>query len=83
MIREMLKEELERTKLQEEVQGPGYIIKAWEKADLKDASNPTYDSAKKGVIYKDYEDVLTALKSSELDCLGAYEITWVQTGTKV
>jgi hypothetical protein len=85
LIREVLTEELSKQQsLHEEVEGPGYVIKAWKNPDIKNKNGmPDFDSAKKGIKYADYDALLAALKSSELDELGAYEITWVQSGEKL
>lgn len=83
MIREMVQEELNNGgSLKEAVEGPGYVIKAWDNPEMKKGI-PSFDSAKAGIKYETYDEVLAALKSSELSEKGAYEITWVQTGTKV
>lgn len=79
LIREALQEELKKDTLTEAVVGPTYVIKAWEKPELRKGI-PTFDSAKKGKRYPEFEDVLRALKAPELDGMGVYEITWVQTG---
>ena len=82
MIREMVKTELSRgTALREEVEGPGYVIKAWDTPDKNGL--PKFDSAKADKKYASYDEVLAALKTSELDEMGAYEITWIKSGTKV
>lgn len=78
LIEEVIKEELAQMKLKEEVEGPGYVIKAWDTPDKKRI--PTFDSVKQGKKYKDFDEVLAALQSSELSDLGAYEVTWVKTG---
>jgi hypothetical protein len=83
LIREVLTEELFKQPLHEEVEGPGYVIKAWKTPATRKNGMPDFDSAKKGIKYADYDALLAALKSSELDELGAYEITWVQSGEKL
>ena len=80
MIREMVQEELSRgAALQEAVEAPGYIIKAWENPEMKKGT-PAFDSSKNGKKYPEFDDVLAALKTPELSELGAYEITWIKTG---
>jgi hypothetical protein len=81
MIRELLTEELNRINLTESAEGGYYVIKAWAEPGQK-AGTPAFDSAKKGTKYATYDDVLAALKTSELDELGAYEITWIKSGEK-
>lgn len=82
MIREMVQTELNNgTALHEAVDGPCYVIKAWDTPDKNGL--PKFDSAKAGKKYATYNDVLAALKSSELDEMGAYEITWVKSGAKM
>lgn len=86
MVREMVQEALAgstSTTLQEAVEGPGYIIKAWADPEQKGTSNPTFNSAAKGIKYDDYAAVIKALQTAELDELGAYEIIWVKSGTAV
>jgi hypothetical protein len=79
----MVQEELNRGEaLQEAVEGPGYVIKAWDNPESKKGI-PSFDSAKAGKKYETYDAVIDALKSSELSEKGAYEITWVKSGTKV
>ena len=78
LIEEVIKEELAQMRLKEEVEGPGYIIKAWDTPDKN--GFPSINTAKQGKKYKDFDEVLEALKSSELSDLGAYEIVWVKTG---
>ncbi len=80
IIGEVIREELEQLRLKEEVEGPGYVILAWDSPEQKKSGSPKYNSAKDGKKYKDFAEVLTALQSSELSDLGAYEITWVKTG---
>lgn len=80
LISEVLHEELDKIKLQEAVEGPGYVIKAWSAPEQKKIGSPVFDSAKKGIKYPDFDAVLAALKTSELDGIGAYEITWVKSG---
>jgi hypothetical protein len=86
LVKEVLREELKNMeaakKLTEAVEGPGYVIKAWSDAKQK-SGIPTFDSVKKGVKYNTWADVLAALKTSELDELGAYEIIWVKSGEKL
>jgi hypothetical protein len=36
------------------------------------------DTAKKGVAYATFEELIKALQTDELDEKGAYEITWVK-----
>lgn len=80
IIREMVQEELNNGELlKEAVDGPSYVIKAWDNPEMKKGI-PVFDSAKAGIKYESYDDVLAALKSSELAEKGAYEITWVKTG---
>lgn len=83
IVREMVQEELTagQSPLQEKLEGPGYMIKAWSAPEQK-SGTPAFDSAKVGVVYPDFEEVLEALKSSELSDLGAYEITWIKSGTE-
>lgn len=82
MIREMLQEEL-AGQLTEKLEGPSYAIKAWDSPEAKTSGSPSFDSASKGIKYPEFEDVLKALQSSELSGLGAYEITWIKSGTEV
>lgn len=89
IVREMIQEEIgtvtteqDQTQLQEKLEGPGYMIKAWADPEQK-SGTPTFDSAKVNVIYPDFDAVLEALKLSDLSELGAYEITWVKSGTEV
>lgn len=85
MIREMLHEELAKTKhtLTEDVEGGTYVIKAWERPDQKGSVQTKFDSSKLGKKYQDFDDVLAVLNSSsELEGLGAYEITWVKSSEK-
>lgn len=84
MIREMITEELAKgPALHEEIEGPCYIIKAWQNPARKKTGMPDFDSLKNGKTYTTYDEVLAALNTAELSGLGAYEITWVQSGTKV
>jgi hypothetical protein len=80
MIKEMLKEELEASGalLKEDEQKPlrGYVVKAWDTPDKNGAG--MIDTAKKGVAYATFEDLIKALQTDELDEKGAYEITWVK-----
>lgn len=82
IIRGILKEELANNSVlheeAESVKGPGYAIKAWYKPESK-AGIPIFDSVKKGILYKDFSDVVKALNSSELSEFGAYEITWIKS----
>ena len=81
IIREMIQETLATAtdiELKEKVEGPGYVIKAWSNPEK---THLVFDSAKKGIKYTDFEDVLTALKTTQLSGLGVYEITWVKSGT--
>jgi hypothetical protein len=81
MVREMVQEELgNKAPLKEKLDGPGYAIKAWAAPEHKNSGSPTFDSVKAGIIYPDYDEVLEALKSSELSGLGAYEINWIKSG---
>lgn len=79
MVREILKEELEAsgTFLKEE-QKPlhGYVVKAWPTPD-KNGSG-MIDTAKKGVAYATFDELIKALQTDELEEKGAYEITWVK-----
>lgn len=79
LIKEMLQEELGNVSLTEAAQAPGYAIKAWENPEMKKGT-PAFDSTKKGKLYATFDEVLAALKTSELSELGAYEITWIKTG---
>lgn len=82
MVREMVQEELaggSTAPLQEKLEGPGYVIKAWASPEQK-SGTPTFDSTKANIIYPEFEEVIAALQTSELSELGAYEITWVQSG---
>lgn len=76
---EKASEEKVEEALTEGVAGPGYIIKAWDNPELK-SGTPSFDSEKDGKLYSDFDDVLVALNSGDLDGLGAYEITWIQSG---
>lgn len=79
MIKEMLKEELEASgTLLKEEQKPlhGYVVKAWQIPDKK--SGGMVDTAKKGVAYATFEDLIKALQTDELEEKGAYEITWLK-----
>lgn len=76
---EKASEEKVEEALTEGVTGPGYIIKAWDNPELK-SGTPSFDSEKEGKLYSDFDDVLAALNSGDLDGLGAYEITWIQSG---
>lgn len=76
---EKASEEKVEEALTEGVTGPGYIIKAWDNPELKSGA-PSFDSEKDGKLYPDFDDVLVALNSGDLDGLGAYEITWIQSG---
>lgn len=79
MIREMIQTELTKgTALREAVEGPCYVIKAWDTPDKKGL--PKFDSAKAGKKYASYDELLAAMKTTELDEMGAYEITWVKSG---
>jgi len=79
MIREVLQEELSKcSTLTEAIAGPCYIIKAWDTPDKRGL--PKFDSAKAGKKYTTYNDVLAALKTPELDEMGAYEIIWIKSG---
>lgn len=81
MIREMIQEEIgtAETTLKEETSNPGYVIKAWDNPELKSTSSPSFDSEKKGIRYESFDEVISVL-SGELSELGAYEITWIQSG---
>ena len=81
MIREMIQEEIgsSETSLTEETKNPGYVIKAWENPELKTTSFPYFDSEKEGIRYESFDEVISVL-SGELSELGAYEITWIQSG---
>lgn len=81
LIGEVIHEELTQLKLKEAVEGAGYVIKAWSSTEQKASGTPTYDSVKEGKTFKDFAAVIEALQSSELSELGAYEITWVKSGT--
>lgn len=79
VIREILKEELEASgTLLKEEQKPlhGYVVKAWPTPD-KNGSG-MIDTAKKGVAYATFDELIKALQTDELDEKGAYEITWVK-----
>lgn len=76
---EKVEEEKVEEALTEGVTGPGYVIKAWDNPELKSGA-PSFDSEKDGKLYPDFDDVLVALNSGDLDGLGAYEITWIQSG---
>lgn len=76
---EKASEEKVEEALTEGVAGPGYVIKAWDNPELK-SGTPSFDSEKDGKLYSDFDDVLVALNSGDLDGLGAYEITWIQSG---
>ena len=80
LIREVLKEELNKTALQEGAVGfdSYYAIKAWDASWQKKSGMPSFDSEKKGIKYKNFDEVLAALKSDDLSYLGAYEITNVK-----
>lgn len=67
------------TSLKESVQGPGYVIKAWAEPGQKKTGMPAFDSAKQGIVYQEFDDVLAALKTDKLSELGAYEITWIKS----
>ena len=81
MIREMIQEEIgtNETTLKEETLNPGYVIKAWDNPELKTSGSPSFDSEKNGIRYESFDEVISVL-SSELSDLGAYEITWMQSG---
>jgi hypothetical protein len=81
MIKEMIQEEMgvSETSLKEEAPKPGYVIKAWDNPELKSTSFPSFDSEKNGIRYESFDEVISVL-SSELSDLGAYEITWIQSG---
>ena len=75
LISEVIKEELAaRATLKEEVNGPGYAIKAWNNSDK---TSVVFDSEAKGIRYPAFEDVVKALQTNELSDLGVYEITWI------
>lgn len=76
---EKVEEEKVEEALTEGVTGPGYVIKAWDNPELKSGA-PSFDSEEDGKLYPDFDDVLVALNSGDLDGLGAYEITWIQSG---
>lgn len=83
IIHEMVQEELagdSTAKLQEKLEGPGYVIKAWASPEQK-SGTPAFDSAKANIMYPEFEEVIAALQSADLSELGAYEITWVKSGT--
>ena len=81
MIKEMIQEEIgvSETSLKEEAPKPGYVIKAWNNPELKSTSFPSFDSEKNGIRYESFDEAVSVL-SSELSDLGAYEITWIQSG---
>lgn len=81
MIKEMIQEEIgvSETSLKEEAPKPGYVIKAWDNPELKSTGLPSFDSEKNGIRYESFDEVVSVL-SSELSDLGAYEITWIQSG---
>jgi hypothetical protein len=78
IIREVLKEELAKP-LTEAVEGPTYVIKAWERPGKQGKS---IDTSKTGEKYADFDDVIKALQT-KYDGLGVYEITWVPSGEKL
>lgn len=80
LVRGIIKEELSKINLREEVEGPCYAIKAWASPEDKTSGSPVFDSVKSGRKYKDFDEVLAALQTSELSDLGAYEINWIKTG---
>ena len=76
MIRGILKEELEQRPLTEAVEGPTYVIKAWERPGKQGKS---VDTSSTGEKYPDFDAVINALQT-KYDGLGVYEITWVPSG---
>lgn len=80
LVRDVIREELDKINLKEEVEGPCYMIKAWASPEDKKSGAPAFDSVKTGKKYKDFEEVLSALKTNELSDLGAYEINWIKSG---
>ena len=79
VIRGILKEELQQMKLTEAVEGPTYVIKAWERPGKQGKS---IDTSKTGEKYPEFDDVLKALQT-KYDGLGVYEITWLPSGEKL
>ncbi len=79
MIRGILKEELQQMRLTEAVEGPTYVIKAWERPGKQGKS---IDTSKTGEKYPEFDDVLKALQT-KYDGLGVYEITWLPSGEKL
>lgn len=79
MVREILKEELEASgTLLKEEQKPlhGYVVKAWPTPD-KNGSG-MIDTAKKGVAYATFDELIKALQTDELEEKSVYEITWLR-----
>lgn len=84
MVREMVQQELDtKASLKEKLNGPGYVLKAWAAPENKTSGSPSFDSSKAGIIYPEFDEVLEALKSSKLEGLGAYEITWIKSGESI
>ena len=87
MIREMINEELDKVnkdnELKEAVEGPGYVIRVWDRPENKKSGMPSYDSIKAGKKYADFDEVLAVLRSSEFSEKGAYEITWIKTDESI
>jgi hypothetical protein len=85
MIRELVQEALaqeDATKLQEQYDEPGYVIKAWDSPEAKTSGLPSFDSSKDGTKYPSFDEVISMLQSEQLSDLGAYEITWIKSGTE-
>lgn len=79
MVREILKEELAASgTLLKEEQKPlhGYVVKAWPTPD-KNGSG-MIDTAKKGVAYATFDELIKALQTDELEEKSVYEITWLR-----
>lgn len=80
MVREILKEELEAssTPLKEE-QKPlhGYVVKAWSTPDKN--SSGMIDTAKNGIAYATFDELIKALQTDELEEKSVYEITWLRS----
>jgi hypothetical protein len=83
IVREMIQEELasvsalnEAADLQEEVKldFPCYLIKVWDSIERRKSGFPRFNSEKSGKTFKEFEDVVAALQTSEFSDYGAYEI---------
>lgn len=81
MIREVLQEELAKANTLTEAAEvkPGYVLKIWDYPEAKKSGAPSYDSAKEGISYPDFDAVIEALKSEKHSEKGAYEITWIKS----